>query len=67
MNDYCRKHVARWGEDVEGAFIDLGILPSLLGCKCTIVYLERVEGNEPLSLTNEVMETRPQFEGTYVR
>jgi len=36
MEAYCDKYVRRMGEDAEGAFLELGLLPSLLRTSCVI-------------------------------
>jgi ubiquitin thioesterase protein OTUB1 len=57
MNEFCDKYIKAMDVDVEGAFIELGILPSLLGCACTIVYLSRIEGNDLKDFTNAPIDT----------
>jgi hypothetical protein len=37
---YCEKHINEMGRDAEGPYIELGILPSLLRCKCVIYSLD---------------------------
>jgi hypothetical protein len=46
MRDYCKQYVTKMGVDAEGPFIELGLLPLTLGCRCTIIYLDRIQGNE---------------------
>jgi len=40
MSAYCDKYVRRMGEDAEGAFLELGLLPSLLRMGCVIHNLD---------------------------
>jgi hypothetical protein len=40
MEDYCDKYVRQMGEDAEGAYLQLGILPSLLRTSCVIHNLD---------------------------
>ena len=40
MQAYCDKYVRRMGEDAEGAFLELGLLPSLLRMGCVIHNLD---------------------------
>jgi len=40
MEAYCDKYVRRMGEDAEGAFLELGLLPGLLRMGCVIHNLD---------------------------
>jgi hypothetical protein len=40
MEAYCNKYVRRMGEDAEGAFLELGLLPSILRTSCVIHNLD---------------------------
>lgn len=40
MATYCDMHINEMGRDAEGPYIELGILPSLLQCRCVIFSLD---------------------------
>lgn len=40
MATYCDKYINEMGRDAEGPYIELGILPSLLQCRCVIFSLD---------------------------
>jgi hypothetical protein len=41
MAEYCKRYILPMGEDIEGPCVQLGILPALLGCECTILFYDR--------------------------
>jgi len=66
MSVFCRKYVTEMGIDAEGAFIELGILPSLLGCQCTIIYLDRIIGYDLKAFTNTAIDKIEFLRGIHV-
>ena len=40
MEEYVDKYVNKMGEDAEGPYIELGILPNILRCGCIIHNLD---------------------------
>lgn len=44
--DYCQAEVMAMEVCAEGAHVDIGILPALLGTRCEVVYLDREESHQ---------------------
>jgi hypothetical protein len=46
LPDYCIQEILKMEVCAEGPPVELGILPSLLGAKCEIIFLDREEANQ---------------------
>jgi hypothetical protein len=46
LPDYCVQEILKMEVCAEGPPVELGILPSLLGAKCEIIFLDREEANQ---------------------